>query len=346
MASTTNTGSEPIKITDWVKASDKSGEFKRQVSTFRSWVSSEPGAEFPAEKGRYHLYVSYACPWAHRTLITRRLKGLEDVISVSAVHWHLGADGWRFPTADEKLPGDHVVPDPVPGHADYRFLRQVYFGTEPGYTGRFTVPVLYDKQQQRIVNNESSEIVRMLNTAFNGVVAPEFARVDVYAAALRERIDEANAWTYDLINNGVYKSGFATTQEAYDHNVAALFGALDRTEKHLRSVRDQGPYYFGKELSEADIRLYVTMVRFDPVYVQHFKCNIRDVRSGYPAIHAWMRNLYWNHAAFKDTTQFEHIKKHYTKSHTQINPFSIVPAGPVPDILPLDEEVAAVAGKQ
>ncbi|PHH55552.1 Glutathione S-transferase omega-like 2 [Ceratocystis fimbriata CBS 114723] len=337
--------SSTTKITEWVKPGDTSGEFRRQVSTFRNWVSSEPDAEFPAEKDRYHLYISYACPWAHRTLITRRLKGLEDVISVSAVHWHMGSNGWRFVTADEKLPGENVIPDPVAGHSDYKFIRDVYFGTEPGYTGRFTVPVLYDKIKQRIVNNESSEILRMLNTAFNNVVAPEFRSVDVYPEAdekLRARIDEANEWTYDLINNGVYKSGFATTQEAYERNVTALFGALDRTEKHLEAARTEGPYYFGKVLTEADIRLFVTIVRFDPVYVQHFKCNIRDIRSGYPRIHAWMRNLYWNHAAFRETTQFEHIKKHYTMSHPQINPHSIVPVGPVPDILAMDEEVTVV----
>ncbi|KKA27556.1 hypothetical protein TD95_002400 [Thielaviopsis punctulata] len=329
-----------MKITDWVKPGDTSGEFKRQVSTFRNWVSPDPGAEFPAEKGRYHLYVSYACPWAHRTLITRKLKGLDDVISFSVVHWHLGQNGWRFVTADEKLPGQNVVPDPVDGHGAFKFLRDVYFDSEKEYSGRFTVPVLYDKVAQKIVNNESSEILRMLNSAFNGLVAKEFASVDVYPDALRDKIEAANEWTYDLINNGVYKSGFATTQEAYEKNVVALFEALDRTEKHLAEMKTTGPFYFGKTLTEADIRLYVTIVRFDPVYVQHFKCNIRDIRSGYPHIHNWMRHLYWSIPAFKDTTQFEHIKFHYTKSHTQINPFSITPVGPLPDILPLDEEVA------
>lgn len=166
--------------------------------------------------------------------------------------------------------------------------------------------------------------------------------IDLYPEALRNDIEEAHKWQYDLINNGVYKSGFATTADAYERNVTALFEALDRVEKHLQGQRE-GPYYFGKALTEVDIRLYVTLIRFDPVYVQHFKCNIRDIRSGYPATHRWMRNLYWKLPAFKDTTQFEHIKWHYTRSHTQINPLSITPVGPLPNILPLEEEVPAVA---
>ncbi|KAK2033655.1 glutathione S-transferase [Colletotrichum zoysiae] len=325
------------KVTDWVKASDASGEFKRQQSSFRNWISREQGAKFPPEKGRYHLYISYACPWACRTLITRKLKGLEDIISYSVVHWHLGEKGWRFVTKDDQgIPGDNVVPDPVPGHEGYTHLRDVYFESEPRYEARFTVPVLYDTKLKTIVSNESSEIIRMLYTEFDDLIEEKYRRVNLYPEALRSQIDEVNEWTYDKINNGVYKSGFATTQEAYERNVVALFEALDKTEAHLKSIEDQGPYYFGKDITEADIRLFVTIIRFDPVYVQHFKCNIRDIRSGYPYIHKWMRNLYWNVPAFKDTTQFEHIKWHYTKSHTQINPFSVTPVGPLPDILPLD----------
>ncbi|KEZ41043.1 hypothetical protein SAPIO_CDS7082 [Scedosporium apiospermum] len=330
-------------ITDWVKPGDTSGEFKRQVSSFRNFISKEPGAKFPPEKGRYHLFVSYACPWAHRTLITRKLKGLEDIISFSVVHWHLGNQGWRFAKEGEPdIPGDNVIPDPIPGHEAFTHLRDVYFESEKEYTGRFTVPVLYDKKQNTIVSNESSEIIRMFYTEFDDLIDEKYRALKLYPEPLQKKIDVANEWTYDLINNGVYKSGFATTQEAYCRNVVNLFEALDRTEKHLKETESEGPYYFGKEITEADIRLYVTIVRFDPVYVQHFKCNIRDIRSGYPYIHKWLRNLYWNHPAFKDTTQFDHIKWHYTKSHTQINPYSITPVGPLPNILPLGEECNAV----
>ncbi|KAI8628256.1 ubiquitin-activating enzyme E1 1 [Xylariaceae sp. FL1651] len=352
------------KITDWVVPGDKSGEFKRQASSFRDWISDEPGAKYAPEKGRYHLYVSYACPWqwmmeegterkpnanvtgsaqAHRTLIARKLKGLEDFISFSVVHWHMGQKGWRFATPeDTDAAGENVVPDPLPGHEKHTHLRDLYFGVEPEYSGRFTVPVLFDRKTETIVNNESSEILRMLGTVFNAQLPEKYAAVDLYPEALRAQIDEAGKWTYDKINNGVYKSGFATTQEAYERNVVALFEAMDRAEEQLK--KSGGPYFFGDVLTETDVRLYVTIVRFDPVYVQHFKCNIRDVRSGYPTLHKWLRNLYWNDAsgAFKDTTNFLHIKNHYTKSHTQINPHSITPVGPLPDILPLDEEVPAV----
>ncbi|PSR79325.1 glutathione S-transferase [Coniella lustricola] len=328
------------KVTDWVDPKDKSGEFKRQVSSFRDWVSNEPNARFPPEKGRYHVYISYACPWATRVIIARKLKGLEDFITVSSVHWHLGEKGWRFPTAqDTDAEGENVVPDPL--HEDFTHMRQIYFESAPDYTGRFTVPVLYDKKQNVIVNNESSEILRMLGTAFDDHLDEAHRSVVLYPTALQSQIDEANEWHYDKINNGVYKSGFATTQEAYERNVTLLFEALDKAEAHLAATAAEGPYYLGKQLTEVDIRLFVTIIRFDPVYVQHFKCNIRDIRSGYPHIHKWMRNLYWNHPAFKDTTNFLHIKNHYTRSHTQINPLSITPVGPLPDILPLDDDVPA-----
>ncbi|KAI0871526.1 glutathione S-transferase [Hypoxylon argillaceum] len=340
MASTTG------KITNWVAPGDKSGEFKRQASSFRDWISDAPGAKFPAEKGRYHLYVSYACPWAHRTLIARKLKGLEEFVSFSVVHWHMGEKGWRFATpSDTDAAGENVIPDPVPGHESFTHLRDLYFGADPAYAGRFTVPVLFDKVAGTIVNNESSEILRMFGSVFDAQLPAPYAAVDLYPEALRGDIDGAGEWTYDLMNNGVYKSGFATTQEAYERNVTALFGALDRVEGILKG--SGGPYFFGDVLTETDVRLFVTLIRFDPVYVQHFKCNIRDIRSGYPATHRWLRNLYWGEhaAAFGPaTTNFLHIKNHYTKSHTQINPFSICPVGPLPDILPLDEEVAAVKG--
>ncbi|KAM0263524.1 hypothetical protein ACHAQJ_001143 [Trichoderma viride] len=331
------------KITDWVKPGDKTGEFKRQASSFRNWISREAGAEFPPEKGRYHLYVSYACPWAHRTLIARKLKGLEDFISFSVVHWHLEQNGWRFATKDDKeVPGENVIPDPL--HEGFTHIREVYFESNKEYTGRFTVPVLYDKKMRQIVNNESSEIIRMLGTEFDDLIEEKYRSIVLYPESLKSQIDETNEWTYDLINNGVYKSGFATTSQAYEKAVVALFEALDRAEKHL-AAQSGGPFYFGKDITEADIRLYVTLIRFDPVYVQHFKCNIRDIRSGYPFLHKWMRNLYWNLPAFKETTQFDHIKWHYTRSHTQINPFSITPVGPLPHILPLAEEVPAAAAR-
>ncbi|KIY01328.1 uncharacterized protein Z520_02880 [Fonsecaea multimorphosa CBS 102226] len=327
-------------ITDWVKPGDTSGEFKRQVSSFRNWISSDPNAEFPAEKGRYHLYVSYACPWAHRTLIVRKLKGLEEIIPFTSVHWHMAEKGWRFATPDEKVPGENTTPDPL--HPNNTHLRDLYFAAEPNYEGRFTVPTLWDKKKQTIVSNESSEIIRMFYTAFDDLLPEKYKNVVLYPDSLKDKIEEVNKWTYDDINNGVYKSGFATTQEAYERNVVQLFKSLDRTESILAESSSQGPYYFGSQLTEADVRLYTTIVRFDPVYVQHFKCNIRDIRSGYPHIHRWLRHLYWNIPAFGETTQFEHIKKHYTKSHKQINQFGITPVGPVPDILKEEEEVAAV----
>jgi len=309
-------------ILNWVDPKDKSGEFKRQASQFRNWISKEPGAEFPPEKDRYHLYVSYACPWAHRTLIVRKLKGLEDIITYTSVHWHMLDKGWRFATPDERVPGENVTPDPL--HPDFTHLRDVYFENNNSYEGRFTVPTLYDKKTHKIVNNESSEIIRMFYSAFDDLLPEKYKTVDLYPEALRKDIDETNDWTYNDINNGVYKSGFATTQEAYEAAVTTLFKALDRVEAHL--AKGPGPFYFGDKITEADVRLYTTIVRFDVVYVQHFKTNLRDIRSGYPALHKWLRRLYWDVPAFGETTQFEHIKKHYTKSHRQVNPFVSGPA--------------------
>ncbi|KAJ6036684.1 Glutathione S-transferase omega-like 2 [Penicillium herquei] len=330
------------KITDWVNPNDKSGEFKRQKSVFRSFISREPGAEFPPEKGRYHLYVSYACPWAHRTLITRKLKGLEDIISFSSVHWHLAEKGWRFATPDENLPGENTIPDPL--HPEFTHLREIYFSNDPDYGGRFTVPVLFDKKTKQIVSNESAEIIRMLYYEFDGLIEEKYKALDLFPAHLREEIDASNEWIYNDVNNGVYKSGFATTQEAYENAVTILFSSLDKIEAHLAKQASVSPFFFGDTVTEADIRLFTTIIRFDPVYVQHFKCNIRDIRSGYPAIHRWVRGLYWDIPAFGETTDFEHIKKHYTKSHKQINQFAITPVGPLPDVLPKDQEVNAVKG--
>ncbi|PYH86031.1 hypothetical protein BO82DRAFT_350818 [Aspergillus uvarum CBS 121591] len=303
-------------------------------------------------------FLSFA---AHRTLITRKLKGLEDFISFTSVHWHLGEKGmsrsfpsihhtvrsiltprttigWRFATAEEQEPSQNVTSDP--NHPEFTHLREIYFAEDPDYSARFTVPVLYDKKTKRIVSNESAEIIRMLYHEFDPLLPEHHRTIDPYPTDLQSEIDTSNDWIYNDVNNGVYKSGFATTQEAYEKAVTQLFASLDRIEEHL--TQKKGPYFFGDRITEADIRLFTTIVRFDPVYVQHFKCNIRDIRSGYPAIHRWLRTLYWEVPAFRDTTNFEHIKKHYTKSHKQINPFGITPVGPVPDVLPLEEEVRAV----
>ncbi|WEW57409.1 S-glutathionyl-(chloro)hydroquinone reductase [Emydomyces testavorans] len=300
------------KITDWVDPKDTSGEYKRKPSAFRNWISREAGAQFPPEKDRYHLYVSYACPW-----------------------------GWRFATADEKLPGE-THPDPL---HDFTHLRQVYFESNKDYVGRFTVPTLYDKKTKQI----SAEIIRMFYYEFDDLLPEKYRKVDLFPQQLRKDIEETNEWVYNTVNNGVYKCGFATTQEAYENAIQPLFSSLDRIESHLASKYNPSDpstiYFFGNTLTEADIRLYTTIVRFDPVYLQHFKCNVRDIRSGYPAIHRWLRHLYWDIAAFGETTEFEHIKKHYTKSHRQINQFGITPVGPVPDILGKDEEVRAAGRK-
>jgi len=327
------------KITNWVDPKDKSGEFKRGESQFRHHI--QKGGDFPPEKGRYHLYVSYACPWAHRTLIVRQLKGLEDIIPYTSVHWHMGEKGWRFATKDDKdAPGAEVTPDPVKGHEKYTHLSDIYFENVPKYDGRYTVPTLYDVKQGKIVSNESAEIIRMFYTEFDDLLEDKYKKIDLFPSNLQKEIEATNDWTYHDINNGVYKSGFATTQEAYEKAVTTLFKSLDRVEKHL--AESEGPFYYGKNITEGDVRLFTTIIRFDVVYVQHFKTNLRDIRSGYPNIHKWVRHLYWTVPAFKDTTEFTHIKNHYTRSHNQINPHSVTPLGPLPPILKEDEEVASV----
>lgn len=276
------------------------------------------------------MYVSLACPWAHRTLITRKLKGLDDVISVNVVDHYLDNEGWKFTTPD-KVPG--TTPDEV-NHA--KRLKEIYLKADPEYNARFTVPVLWDKKLETIVNNESGEIIRMFYYDFDQFVSDsKFKELDLYPQELRARIDELNSWIYDNINNGVYKAGFATTQEAYDESVWNVFKHLDKIEKEIAD--NGGPFVLGKLLTEVDIRLYTTIVRFDVVYVQHFKCNIGMIRYNYPHLHKWLRNLYWNFPAFRDTTDFDHIKLHYTKSQLSYNPFGITPAGPLPNIMPLDE---------
>lgn len=314
------------------KFANEAGEFKRLASSFRNTISKN-GPHQP-EAGRYHLYVSYACPWAHRTLITRTLKGLTGIIGVTVVHWHMDNNGWRFATEEEgKTEAIGAGPEPFYG---FKRLKELYFKANPDYAGRFTVPVLWDKKLETIVNNESSEIIRILNTEFNSIIDEEYTSVDIYPEDLRAKINELNDWIYPTINNGVYKAGFATKQEPYEREVKAVFESLDKIEKILEERHATGEeFLLGNDITEADIRLYPTLVRFDPVYHQHFKCNIRMLRHDYPHIHRYLRTLYWKNDAFKDTTNFEHIKFHYTKSHPQINPHGITPLGPLPNILPL-----------
>lgn len=315
------------------KFANEDGEFKRKPTSFRNTISAS-GPHFP-EKNRYHLYVSYACPWAHRTLIMRSLKGLVGIISVSVVHWHMDSKGWRFATEEEQSKEENgATTEPLYG---FKRLSELYFKAEPNYDGRFTVPVLWDKKLNQIVNNESSEIIRIFNKEFNDLLPKEFAELDFYPSKLQKEIDQLNDWIYPNINNGVYKTGFATKQEPYERECKNLFEHLDKVEAILKTqIKDKKESnLLSNSLTEADIRLFTTIIRFDPVYVQHFKCNIKMIRFHYPYIHEWVRNLYWNNDAFKLTTNFEHIKFHYTKSHPAINPYGITPLGPVPNILPL-----------
>ena len=297
------------------------GEFIRSESSFRNWVTKDgnagPGGEagFAAEPGRYHLYVSYACPWAHRTLIFRALKGLEDVISVSVVHPLMPAESWLFgeyPGATE----DHV------NKANY--LYENYIKADPGFNGLVTVPVLWDKKQQTIVNNESSEIIRMLNSSFD---AFGNADVDYYPEALREEIDEINDPVYNNINNGVYRAGFAQTQEAYDRAFDRLFNTMDELEEKLSRQR----YLVGNQITEADWRLFTTLVRFDAVYYNHFKTNKKRLLE-YPNLWAYTRELY-QVPGVAETVNMDHIKYHYFASHRSINPTGIVPQGPDIDFM-------------
>ena len=304
----------------WYDTKSTGGKFVRQESAFRNWITPDgaPGPTgvggYKAEPGRYHLYVSLACPWAHRTLILRKLKGLEGMISVSVVHWLMLENGWTF---DD---GPGVIPDPIFGA---RYLYEIYARAEPRYTGRVTVPMLWDKATGTIVNNESSEIIRMFNSAFDGCGA---LPGDYYPEDLRTEIDSLNARIYDTVNNGVYKAGFATTQEAYETAVTKLFQTLDFLEELLATRR----YLLGDRLTEADWRLFTTLVRFDPVYVGHFKCNLRRIVD-YPNLFDYLRHLY-QMPGIAETVNMFHIKHHYYQSHRTINPTGIVPLGPEIDL--------------
>jgi len=300
------------------------GEFNRWESQFRHWVTADGSAGisgksgFKAEPGLYHLYISHACPWAHRTMIFRKLKGLENIISVSVVHPLMPQESWLF--------GDY--PGSTPDDVNHKnAMHEIYEMVDPSYSGIVSVPVLWDKEQNTIVNNESSEIIRMLNSSFN-----EWANeVDFYPTALREEIDSINAVVYDNINNGVYRTGFATTQEAYESAYENLFDTLDMIELRLSNQA----YLVGQEITEADWRLFTTLVRFDAVYFGHFKCNKKQVKD-YSYLWAYTRGLY-QLPGVAETVNMDHIKNHYYQSHTSINPTKIVPRGPSLDFrsLPL-----------
>jgi len=303
--------------TQWYDTRKSGGRFVRAQSGFRNWVTPDgsPGPSgtggFQAEKDRYHLYVSYACPWAHRTLIFRALKNLEPLISVSVTDAKMPDEtGWSF-TGTSWSTGDQL------NHKDY--LWQVYLLADPAYTGRVTVPVLWDKQRQTIVSNESAEIIRMFNSAFNELTGND---EDYYPTELRPEIDAINARVYDTVNNGVYKAGFATTQAAYEEAFRALFDSLDWLEGRLGET----PYLAGEQITEADWRLFTTLVRFDAVYFGHFKCNRQRI-ADYPNLSHYLKALY-EVPGVKETVHIDHIKTHYYWSHVTINPTQIVPLGP------------------
>jgi putative glutathione S-transferase len=304
----------------WYDTKETKGHFKRAASQFRNWITADGSAGpsgsggFKAEAGRYHLYVSLACPWAHRTLIFRKLKKLEDLISVSVVDPLMLEKGWEFKV------GAGATGDLLFGT---KALSDIYVKADPHYSGRVTVPVLWDTKTNTIVSNESAEIIRMFNTAFNGLTG---STTDFYPEDLRADIDDLNAVIYDTVNNGVYKAGFATAQDAYSESVSTLFETLDMLEDRLGKSR----YLFANTVTEADWRLFTTLVRFDPVYVGHFKCNIRRI-ADYPNLQAYLRDLY-QVPGIEETVSIPHIKDHYYRSHKTINPTGIVPDGPVLDL--------------
>ncbi len=302
----------------WYDTKSSGGKFVRQDAGFRNWITADGSAGpsgdagFKADSGRYHLYVSYACPWAHRTLIFRKLKQLEAHISISAVHPDMLSDGWAFERDDKGATGDTLYGLP--------FARDIYTRAKPDYTGRVTVPILWDKERETIVSNESSEIIRMFNSAFDGITGNT---LDLWPEELRTDIEPVNDRIYDTLNNGVYKSGFATTQAAYDSAVVPLFETLDWLEKRLSEKR----YLMGDRITEADWRLFTTLVRFDAVYHLHFKCN-RKRLVDYPNLWAYTRELYQT-PGVAETVNLDHIVRHYHYSHDSINPHRIIPINPV-----------------
>jgi len=306
-------------VDQWYDTKKTGGRFVRTQTQFRNWITADGSAGptgqagFKAEANRYHLYVSLACPWASRTLMIRTLKGLEDMISISVVHPLMLEHGWTFEE------GEGVIGDPI---FQARYLHQVYTAVKPDYTGRVTVPVLFDKKTKTIVNNESSEIIRMLNTTFDGLGAKSGNYVpDQWL----EEIDVVNDFVYHRINNGVYKAGFATKQEVYEEEVTTLFAALDQMEERLAGQ----DYLVGNRLTEADIRLFTTLVRFDAVYFGHFKCNLKPL-TAYPNLWAYTKRIY-QLPGMAQTVNFDHIKRHYYGSHKTINPTGVIPLGPTLD---------------
>ena len=303
-------------VDKWYDTKSTGGSFERTSPQFRSWITkdgsvrSNDGNIYIAEPDRYHIYVSLACPWAHRTLIMRVLKGLENIISVSVVHWYMVENGWTFNHAEG------VIPDTV---NNVRYLHEIYTLANPNYSGRVTVPVLWDKKEKTIVSNESSEIIRMFNSEFNDLGAKSF---DYYPKELRIEIDTLNERIYKTLNNGVYRCGFATTQQAYENAIFPLFDTLDWLETTLSTKK----YLTGNQITEADWRLFTTLIRFDPVYVGHFKCNLRRIVD-YPNLYNYMLDLY-NQPGISKTVNMKHIKSHYYESHDTINPSRIVPEGP------------------
>ena len=294
----------------WYDTKASGGKFVREDAGFRDWIQNQPDAKFQPESGRYHLYVSLACPWAHRTLIFRKIKGLEPHIDVTVVCPDMLSEGWVM-----------GLPEPLFGHTR---MHQIYTQAKPDYTGRVTVPVLWDKKTNTIVSNESSEIIRMFNSEFNQLTGNTD---DYYPEALRPVIEHWNEFIYPNINNGVYRCGFATTQDAYEDAYDGLFDALDKVEEHLAHNR----YLAGSQLTEADWRLFTTLIRFDPVYVGHFKCNKKRIVD-YPNLNGYMKELY-QFPQVKETVDFYHIKRHYYFSHTTINPTQVVPKGPEMDLM-------------
>lgn len=294
------------------------GRFVRKDAVFRNWISADPGARFAAEPNRYRLYVSLACPWAHRCLITRALKGLEHVIPVTVVHPNMGPNGWRFVTKDEESIPVLCEPEPLFG---FTLIRELYSKADPEYSARFTVPVLWDTKEGTIVNNESSEIIVMFNNLFNKHA--KMPQLDLYPEKLREDIDEVAQSFYNSVNNGVYRCGFATSQEAYMEAFDELFHTLDVLEERLSISK----YLTGSDITLADIRLFVTLIRFDAVYVLHFKTNKKRIMD-YPNLSGFVNDLYQNPAIKETVYLADHIKPHYFQSHPSINPLGIVPAGP------------------
>lgn len=290
------------------------GEFKRQEDIFRGWVTADGRYGYPAEPGRYHLYVSWACPWAHRTIIIRKLKTLEDAIGMTAVDPLRDDRGWAFRDG----PGHST--DPING---FTFLSEAYLASDPNYRGRVTVPVLWDRKTNRIVSNSDDDIMRMFNREFDRFTE---SRIDLYPADLRKEIDELNGFIYEHVNNGVYRAGFATAQNAYERAVRRLFEALDILEARVAKQR----YLFGASVVETDWRLFVTLIRFDAVYYGHFKCNIRRL-ADYANLFGYLKDLY-QYDGIADTVNFDHIKRHYYMTHDEINPTRIVPVGPDQDL--------------